>query len=160
MVVFGAGPGSPAGVLDGDAGAGEAGAGDGAGDGSGSAPATPTDTPQPASSSPAVTTLAALGALLKPIAPKFTGVSSPFHISAKSDQAGEQQLGQSSHLAGISECVLIDREVVARNLGVHRTFEEEAQHRVVGVIRLVEGEHGGAVGLLLELVITLGTRPE
>ena len=84
MVVFGAAAGAPAGVLDGDAGAGEAGAGDGAGDGSGSAPATPTDTPQPASSSPAVTTLAAFGAAEKPITPKFTGVSSPFHISAKS----------------------------------------------------------------------------
>jgi hypothetical protein len=69
-------------VFDALAGAGDAGAGDGAVVWSGSATAAPADTPQPASSNPAVANLAATGAALKLIAPQFTGVSSPFHISA------------------------------------------------------------------------------
>src|ERR1700739_1557155 len=68
--------------------------------------------------------------------------------------------GQSLDPAGVAKRSLVRLNVVARDLCVHRTFEKETQHRVIGVIRLMESEHGGAVGLLLELVIPLGTRPQ
>src|ERR1700751_638811 len=56
--------------------------------------------------------------------------------------------------------MLVGLQVVARNCGVHRTFEKETQHRVVGVIRLVKGEYSGAVRLFLEFVVALCAGPE
>src|ERR1700754_1545443 len=174
MAVFGEPPGGAgAGDVDGDAaGAGDAdgdaaGAGDaagdgdadcpddGPGDGSGSAPATAADAAQPATTRLAAANRAAVGT---PIVVEGTGVKNLIHTVVKSAEQRRRDLGQSSHLAGIPERMLVRLEIVPGYLRVHRAFEEEAQHRVVGVIRLVEGQHGGAVGLFLEFVITLGAR--
>src|ERR1700721_1392313 len=166
MVVFGGPAGGDAAAAAGaDVGAGgDAGAGGGAGDGlgSGSAPATAPDAAQPPRISPAATNRLAPGtAALNPIEQQRTGADERFHIPAASDwtrYGAENRLSQAPHLAGVAERMLIRLEVVPRNLRVHRAFEEDAQHRVVGVIGLVKGQHGGAVGLLLELVIPLCAR--
>src|SRR5271166_6858454 len=169
MVVFGAPAGAGEGAGDAD-GSGEAagdGDADGEGDGagSGSAPATAADAAQPATIRPATANLAAVGApAFSPIAHQPTGVSRLIHKAAsrgsRRDIVRAATLGQSPHLAGVAERVLVRLEVVARNPRVHRTLEEETQHRVVGVIRLVECQHRGAVGLFLELVVALGAGPQ
>src|ERR1700743_1114522 len=164
IVVFGpaagAGDGSAAGGGP-AAGDGEAtgdGAGDGDGEGSGSAPARPAEAAHPASISPAVANRAATGAL-NPIAVERTGAGAPFHTIGPRNRA-RQGSGQPANLAGVAERVLVSIQVVPRDLRVHRTFQEKTQHRIVSVIGLVEGQHRGAVRLLVELVVALGARPQ
>src|SRR5271156_1376562 len=70
------------------------------------------------------------------------------------------QLGQSLDRSDIAERVLVNVDGVARNLCVDGSFEKETQQRVERVIRLMEGDHGGAVGLFLEFVVALSARPQ
>src|SRR5690349_9101221 len=138
------------------AGAPEPGPGAGPGVSSGSALATTVDAAQPATIRLAASNLAAVGT--PPIEIEGTGVKNLIH---RCDTAEPQErLGEPPYATGVPERVFVGLEVVARNPRVHQAFEEEAQHRVVGVIRLVERQHGRAVGLLLERVISLGARPQ
>jgi hypothetical protein len=78
---------------------------------------------------------------------------------ADSSPAGDQ-LGQSLDRSDMAKRVLVNFDVVARNPCVDGSFENETQQRVERMIRLMEGEHGGAVGLFLEFVVALGARPQ